>query len=150
MISSTRVRRCLRVLVAALGAACHPSVEGAADGGMRTFAGVYGGGFESSYFLPCPRLSWWPGWDAREPGDVGGGVWVEMTAAAQPSYQRAFQRAGLPLGRQDPSEQFTEYFVRWRATVSGPGRYGHLSLAQWEMRVDSVISVETPSARSCF
>ncbi len=92
------------------------------------FRGHYSSGFELSEFLPCP-------------GTAGPAAWVELTDRAR--HQEA--------PRWPELDQNSEYrvYVRWIGTIQGPYRYGHMSVASYELSVDSVIEVRAPTTDDC-
>jgi len=93
------------------------------------FRGHYSSGFELSEFLPCP-------------GTAGSAAWVELTDGAQ---HQEVPRWPV-LDQKDPEYRV---YVRWIGTIQGPYRYGHMSLASYELSVDSVIEVRAPTPVDC-
>lgn len=102
------------------------------------FRGHYSFGFESSDFTPCEdKLE-------RLDGTAYEGekqyVWVEAFA---PDATK-----GLKWPKQnDP--YYPKYYVRWRATVTGPGSYGHMGVGMYQMRVERVLEIREPRADDC-
>ena len=102
------------------------------------FRGHYTFGFESSDFRPCE------GKLERLTGTVYDGdpqwVWVESFAPD------AVKEVKWPKGN-DP--YYPNYYVRWRATVTGPGSYGHMGVGMYQMRVERVLEVRDPRDNDC-
>jgi len=102
------------------------------------FRGHYTYGFESSDFTPCEEKL------ERLDGTAYGGeaqwVWVESFAP------------GAEKGVKWPKPNdryYPKYYVRWRATVTGPGSYGHMGVGMYQMRVERVLEVREPRANDC-
>jgi hypothetical protein len=102
------------------------------------FRGHYTFGFESSDFTPCdPKLERLDGTAYEEEKQW---VWVEAFA---PDATK-----GIEWPKQnDP--YYPKYYVRWRATVTGPGSYGHMGVGMYQMRVERVLEVREPRADDC-
>lgn len=107
------------------------------------FRGHYSAGFEESVFTPCPADRWfipsdsvgtrlvrhgraWVGW--RKPEQVRRMAWPETERSRSGSRR---------------------YYVRWSATVMGPGHYGHFGMSPFRMQVDSILEVRAPGANDC-
>jgi len=89
------------------------------------FLGHYTVGFEESSFLAC--------------GDSLA-AWVEATPAAM--------RTG-PQWPKPNNRYYPTYFVRWQGTLRGPWRYGHMGVSNYELTVDSILSVRRPGRSDC-
>jgi hypothetical protein len=106
------------------------------------FRGHYTPGFESSEFIPCPADGWFIPGDSldRYPYD-NRRAWTEWA----PGFNQRLRWPRVPRDRHGNSR----FYVRWRGTVVGPGRYGHLGVSAFEIRVDSVMELRAPSKRDC-
>jgi hypothetical protein len=106
------------------------------------FRGHYTPGFESSEFVPCAADAWFI------PGDsLGSTTYDDRRAWAEwkPGLMKRVNWPRLPRDEYGNSR----YYVRWRATVVGPGRYGHMGVSAFEIRVDSVLDLRAPTNRDC-
>lgn len=102
------------------------------------FRGHYTSGFESSDFTPCEgRLERLDGTAYEEEKQY---VWIEAFAP------EALKEIKWPKPN-DP--YYPSYYVHWRATVTGPGSYGHMGLGMYEMRVERVLEIRQPRANDC-
>jgi hypothetical protein len=106
------------------------------------FSGHYTTGFEASDFIPCAEDGWFI------PGDSLDSYSINLRRAW------ATWSAGVDAGLAWPdvprdSYGYSRYYVTWRGTVVGPGRYGHLGAALFEIRVDSILTVRAPRNRDC-
>jgi hypothetical protein len=110
------------------------------------FRGYYTVGFESSKFVPCAADAWFIAGDAlrREPYDERR-AWVEWPNDSG----RTLRRVTWPRIASLRRTGYATYFVQWRGTVEGPGRYRHLGVSAFEIRVDSVLVVRKPTRRDC-
>jgi hypothetical protein len=112
----------------------------------RTFRGVWSSGFEMNDFSPCPADSWALLSDTLGLGGRAGTTRAWVTSLpAQKGKRWPLAKPGsarvIPGG-------YTSY-VEWHGTVTGPGHYGHLGAASFEIQVDSVIKMHAPSAKDC-
>ena len=108
------------------------------------FSGHYVGGFEASEFRPCEGDGWFTSSDSLElyPFD-NRRAWVTWS-------ERASKGVRWPQGAPPrDSDGNPRYFVRWRGTVVGPGRYGHMGISAFEFLVDSLLEIRVPSATDC-
>ena len=107
-----------------------------------TFRGHYTPGFESSEFVPCPADGWFVPGDSLDwyPFD-NRRAWAEWA----PGFR---QRLRWPTAPRDKYGN-SRFYVRWRGTVVGPGRYGHMGVSAFEIRVDSVMELRAPRRRDC-
>jgi hypothetical protein len=106
------------------------------------FRGHYTPGFESSEFVPCAADAWFI------PGDSLGNTTYDDQRAWAEWKPGAMQRLTWPRLKRDEYGN-SRYYVRWRATVVGPGRYGHMGIAPFEIRVDSVLELRAPMKSDC-
>lgn len=93
-------------------------------------------GFENSSFLPCAGMPT----EARY-YDRPGFYWVDMS----PTLHRAVSQAADP----DDSGMGRMVYVDWLATTTGPGRYGHMGVALYEMEVEAIYKVSATAPESC-
>lgn len=108
-----------------------------------TFSGHYTAGFEESKFVPCPADAWFlpsdslDGYatDARD-------AWVNF---GDDKISRVIRSTDVPVNQRG----YRRWFVRWRGTIQGPGRYGHLGGSAFELVVDSVLEVRAPTPDDC-
>lgn len=100
------------------------------------FTGHYTFGFESSTFKPCDQFS-----DLRGTAYEGArdAAWVEFAPGA-------WKKDDWPTTGDEP---YPEFFVRWRGFVEGPGAYGHLGSATFDMEVTEVLEVRVPGPNDC-
>jgi hypothetical protein len=113
---------------------------------MRQVTGIFRGhytpGFESSEFIPCKADAWFIPSDSLNtyPYDAKH-AWASWRAASR-------QKLNWTPAPRDQSGNPT-YYVRWRGTVVGPGRYGHLGVAPFRFFVDSVLELRAPGKKDC-
>ena len=107
----------------------------------RTFAGHYTPGFESSEFIPCPGSVWVLPEDSLGTGPSR--AWVTWPLALRTDTSFVW-----PDAPKDAWGNST-YYVRWRGTMVGPGRYGHLGGSPFEFRLDTVFEIKRPSPKDC-
>jgi len=107
-----------------------------------TFSGHYTPGFESSKFVPCPSSEWFIPADSLDayPYDARR-AWVRWSVGRM-------RELKWPKAPRDPYGN-SRYYVRWRGTVVGPGRYGHLGVSAFELQVDSVAELRAPGPQDC-
>ncbi len=108
----------------------------------RIFTGHYTPGFESSKFIPCANDAWFVPTDSLDlyPYDAKE-AWVTWRDAAN-------QQVKWPDAPRDEYKNPT-YYVRWRGTLVGPGRYGHLGVSPFQFFVDSVLLLRAPTKNDC-
>jgi hypothetical protein len=116
--------------------------RGCAEPKLRSWSGELSGhytyGFESSDFVPCAPFENLHD-TAYQDGDQR--AWVSFKSGA-------FER----LTRKWPDtqgEQYPKLYVRWRASVEGPGSYGHLGVALYAMTVHEVLDVRRARDGDC-
>jgi hypothetical protein len=107
---------------------------------LRRVQGVYRGYFsfgdEVSSFAPCPADAWFLPSDSLESGSPGN-AWVILTETVLSRWSLRWNRDGTPRN----------YYVHWRGTVVGPGKYGHFGMSEFEFHVDSILEVRPMGAR---
>ena len=108
-----------------------------------TFRGHYTSGFEASKFVPCAADAWFI------PGDSLG-TYLYDARLAWARLQPTVARQGL-VWPEVPRDVYgsPRFYVRWRATVIGPGHYGHMGVSPFQIWVDSLLELRAPSARDC-
>jgi hypothetical protein len=104
------------------------------------FRGVYSAGFEESRFWPCATtkadmvMQWEPSGYRY--------AWVQFTAPVDslpsPPWPRGHMRDGYP-----------KWYVEWHGTLIGPGRFGHMGVSPYLLRIDSVIIVRRTPPANC-
>lgn len=108
-----------------------------------TLDGWYRSEFEGSRLEPCPspslpRRLWRPA--MRDSVSFwGADPWVKWTKRVQ------WDTAPPPLH----SGAVSRWFVRVIGTLRGPGEYGHMGVSQYELEVDSLVTIRTPEADDC-
>lgn len=106
------------------------------------FRGYYTPGFESSEFAPCAADAWFlPGDSLRTRPYDERGAWADF----EKGVLQGFQWPQAPRDRDGNRR----YYVQWRATVEGPGHYGHMGGAPFAIHVDSLAVVRAPEAGDC-
>ena len=106
------------------------------------FRGHYTPGFESSEFVPCAADGWFAPGDSLDWYPFNNRrAWVEWA----PGFN---QRLKWPTAPRD-KHGYSPLYVRWRGTIVGPGRYGHMGVSAFEMSVDSVMELRAPAKRDC-
>lgn len=114
---------------------------------LRRVAGVFRGyytpGFEASEFVPCAEDAWFLPSDSlrTQPYDERR-AWAVLSDARFPD---AFRLPDAPRNAYGNPR----YYVHWRGTVVGPGRYGHFGISAFELRVDSVLEFRAPREGDC-
>jgi hypothetical protein len=104
------------------------------------FYGFWSFGFEHNQFTICAdsTLGFAADPELQTPyaylGEDARGAWVTFTERARPGLERR------PKAKERAEGQ-RQYFVRFRGTMKGPGRYGHLGVSPYEFEVDSVITM---------
>ena len=121
-----------------------PRGSGAAGAVVGEFRGYHDGAFEYSGFVPCRDRSGIPAAHPVRSSVPQPEVWVTI-----------IDTAGMPA-RPWPTRQiagrlrlYDRAYVRLRGTLVGPGRYGHFAMAQYELRVDSVLQVARTGPPCC-
>jgi hypothetical protein len=101
-------------------------------------AGVYRWGFENSSFVPCAGMPPEAAYYERP-----GYYWVDMP----PLIHRAIARAASQ-GDDDRMMGRTAY-VEWLGTTTGPGQYGHMGMALYQLDVEALYKVSATSPATC-
>jgi hypothetical protein len=90
-----------------------------------TFEGHYSYGFEESRFQPCKDSI---------------SAWADFAPDVSKSPPR-WPKLNDPY--------YPTFFVRWRGTVRGPWHFGHLGASDYQILVDSILTVRLPSRTDC-
>jgi hypothetical protein len=112
----------------------------------RTFRGLWSSGFEMSDFSPCPGDSWALASDTVGAGNRATATYAWVTSL--PDRRANLWPKSKSLRARKIASGYVSY-VEWHGTITGPGHYGHLGGAPFEIAVDSVIKIRAPSARDC-
>lgn len=101
-------------------------------------AGLYTWGFEKSSFVPCagmpPEATYY---------DMPGHFWVDMPHVIN----RAIERAASP--NDDDLMTGRMVYVEWLGTTTGPGQYGHMGMALYQLDVEALYKVSATPPASC-
>lgn len=95
-----------------------------------------------SEFVPCPADEWFLASDSLR-ADWERRAWVEWSDLSVMD-QVDWPDIPTPLGSPEPT-----YFARFRGTVSGPSRYGHMGMSAFQLEVDSILELRRPTAADC-
>ena len=104
-----------------------------------TFRGHWSIGFEESEFVPCPgtidstRIASQPGW---------GGIWAVWAPGTERNWPE-------PTPAPDTSGYGDRFYVEAQGFVHGPGDFGHLGVAAYELVVERLLRVRTPEPTDC-
>ena len=121
------------------------------DSGSRRIRvrGVYSAGFEESRFVPCvvsepEQDSLWRAPHLRR-------AWISFAPRLR---GREFARWPKPKSQpfratENEPPRYPTWYVDWSGTFSGPGRFGHMGVSPYELRVDSVATVRLEVPSSC-
>jgi hypothetical protein len=109
---------------------------------VGVFRGHYTPGFESSEFVPCESDGWFIPGDSLDLYPFNA---RRAWATWPPGVGRDLKWPDAPRD----SYRNSRYYVRWRGTVVGPGRYGHMGVSAFEFVVDSVLELRAPRKRDC-
>ena len=88
------------------------------------FVGHWRSGFEESEFVPC---------------GVGPAAWVDLAPGVAEGVR--WPRGG--------DKYYPRYFVRFRGTLEGPGRYGHMGAASHHILISKILEVREPARGDC-
>jgi hypothetical protein len=105
------------------------------------FRGHYIYGFETSMFAPCVPFESFVG-TAFE-GIDRNYAWVNFTEAANAQAGRMWPHD------MKPAQEYGPFYVRWRARVEGPARYGHMGVSMYDMKVTEVLEVRHSAPTDC-
>ena len=94
-------------------------------------------GFEESVFTPCPADRWFIPSDSVGTRLVRQGrAWVNWR---DPDRVRRMSWPETERGRSGSRR----YYVRWSATVTGPGHYGHFGMSPFRMQVEPMVALRS-------
>lgn len=99
-------------------------------------AGLYSRGFENSSFMPCTGMP--P--EARY-YDRPAFYWVDMPPALDRAIARTVNPSDSGMGRT--------VYVEWLGTTTGPGTYGHMGMALYQLDVEAIYRVSATAPASC-
>jgi hypothetical protein len=104
-----------------------------------TLRGVYTAGFEESRFIPCEAA-----------GPAIAALWrpVHLRHAWVAAPGRSSRGPGWPAP-DTTSGRYPRWYVVWRGTLTGPGRYGHMSVAPYLLRVTQIDTVRAAVPADC-
>ena len=100
--------------------------------------GHYVAEFETSLFTPCEPLERLK--DTAYEG-LDQIAWVDDFA---PHAYKGFKN----ISPDTSTDQHTQ-FVRWRASITGPGSYGHMGVGRYQMRVERVFEMRGSRPKDC-
>ena len=103
----------------------------------RRFAGVYFWGFEQSHFYPCDGVS-----AEASYYEYPQGYWVHAPSIVYSALKRAMP---TPEGDWDSRR----VYVEWLGTSTGPGLYGHMGGALYQLDVEALYKVSTNIPATC-
>ncbi len=106
---------------------------------VGVFSGRFTLGFESSTFMPDRPFA-----DLSDTlyETVQMTAWVTLTKTGQENWQQL-------QGEWPEAGKFACYRVRWRGELAGPGSYGHMGIALYELEVEEVLESRLLSADMC-
>jgi hypothetical protein len=100
--------------------------------------GVWSTGFEDGFFTPCKRFN-----------QIPLGAYRDLSGLAY----LGFARSGItpPGGWPDvkPDDGYRKTFLDVEGDLIGPGSYGHLGIAIYELKVTRILSAKAASKTSC-
>lgn len=112
-------------------------VEPPASKHRRRFAGIYLWGFEQSHFYPCDGVSK----DASY-YEYPRGYWVDAPRVVYTALEHA-----MPAAQDDSGSR--RVYVEWLGTSTGPGLYGHMGGALYQLDVEALYKVSANIPATC-
>lgn len=103
----------------------------------RRFSGVYFWGFEQSHFYPCDDLSTYPSYY-----EYPRGYWADVPRIVYAALERA-----MPTTADQWRSR--RVYVEWFGTSTGPGNYGHMGGALYELDVEALYKVSANIPATC-
>ncbi|GEM_PF-1355328 len=103
----------------------------------RRFAGVYFWGFEQSHFYPCNGMP-----AEADYYEFPDGYWVYALPVVYDALQRTMSTAQNEWGAR-------RVYVEWFGTSTGPGIYGHMAGALYQLDVEALYKVSTNIPATC-
>lgn len=113
-------------------------VEPSVHSERRRFAGLYDTGFENSTFLPCEGM---PAEAAYY--DRAGFYWANVPRNIGAALHRAVPAT------EDDWRRGRRLYVEWLGTSTGPGIYGHMGAALYDLDVEALYKVSATIPASC-
>lgn len=116
---------------------------------VGTMSGHWISAFETSSFAQCRPSDWFA------PSDSDHTTWFTMSRAADSTWRKTrLPKSGTIVvkdeqGRDVVVQEQSYYFVRVHGTLVGPGHFGHMGAAAFELTADSLIEVATPKPGDC-
>lgn len=101
--------------------------------------GVLSSGFEDGFFTPCKRFD-----------QIKLGGYRDFSGEAYLDFAKSViePRGGWPTVKPD-NHGYTRIFLDVEGDLIGPGSYGHMGIATYELVVTRVVSAKAPSTTSC-
>jgi hypothetical protein len=106
-----------------------------------TFRGNYSQGSTLNDFLPCRKDAWFLASDSLLDDTHSHRAWVTWSQGSR-------RQVRWPSSPHDSSGN-AQYYVEWRGTVIGPGKYGRRGDYPFELRVDSALIVRAAQGGDC-
>jgi len=106
-----------------------------------TFRGHYAQGYTANDFVPCQRDAWFLASDSLPDDPHSHRAWVTWPVGLQ-------LQVNWPSAPHDSAGN-GQYYVEWRGTVIGPGKYGRRGAYPFELRVDSAMIVRPAQRTDC-
>jgi hypothetical protein len=103
------------------------------------FRGYWSVGFEESGFVPCPGST---GTSMVNPKLNWTGIWAVWAPSVRANWPE-------PPPQADTSGYGNRYYVEARGYLHGPGDFGHMSVAAFQLEIESLLVVKTPRAGDC-
>jgi hypothetical protein len=120
----------------------HIDMDGCVDAPIDTVRvrtqGVWSTGFEDGFFTPCKRFN-----------QIRLGAYRDYSGLAYLS----FARSGIepPAGWPDvkPEDGYRKTYLDVEGDLIGPGSYGHMGIAIYELKVTRILTAKAASRASC-
>ena len=116
---------------------------------VGTMSGHWFSAFETSAFAECRPSDWFV------PSDSDRTTWLTLSHAAESAWRKIrLPRSGTVVmkdeaGREVAVQAQSYYFIRVHGTLVGPGHFGHMGAAAFELIADSLVEVATPKQGDC-
>lgn len=99
--------------------------------------GIYNTGFEVSSFLPCTGMP-----AEADYYEESGFYWADMPT----SLHKTILSRGSTLYGNGSTRTL---YVEWLGTATGPGQYGHMGMALYQLDVDTLYKVSSQIPATC-